>query len=83
MPTTTQIPGGPLAVTDDRMYESIPFESTCPDCAHPQPQRGFSRAALSRLLNGGHPVEAYCVMCNVFWSITADERIAIASDLTL
>ena len=42
-----------------------------------QPQRGFSRAALRRFLDGGFPVEAYCVTCDQFWSVSALERQAI------
>jgi hypothetical protein len=38
----------------------------------------FSRAALGRLLNGGHPIEAYCVTCDEFWAISSRERAALA-----
>jgi hypothetical protein len=64
------------------MHESIPFVSTCPNCRLPHPQRGFSRAAVLRLLNGGYPIEAYCVMCDEFWSISIAERVAITMQLS-
>ena len=63
------------------MHESIPFVSTCPNCRQRQPQRGFSRAALLRLLNRGNPIEAYCVVCSEFWSISLAERVAITMQL--
>jgi hypothetical protein len=53
----------------------------CPKCRAQQPQRGFSRAALGRLLGGGYPIEAYCVACDDFWSISVGERVAIAVTL--
>ena len=63
------------------MHESIPFTSTCPKCQVQQSQRGFSRAALGRLLNGGHPIEAYCVTCDEFWAISPRERAVLAVGL--
>jgi hypothetical protein len=60
------------------MREAVPFTSTCPKCREQQPQRGFSRAALGRLLSGGYPIEAYCVACDDFWTISLRERVAIA-----
>ena len=66
---------------NDRMPEPIPFVSTCPVCRQRQPQRGFSRAAILRLLNGGYPIEAYCVPCDEFWSISLAERVAITMQL--
>jgi hypothetical protein len=44
-----------------------------------QTQRGFSRAALNRLLSAGHPIEAYCVTCDDFWAINPGERAALAA----
>jgi hypothetical protein len=82
MASTTQIPGGARRRgADNRMHESIPFTSTCPTCQVRQTQRGFSRAALGRLLNGGHPIEAYCVTCDEFWVISPRERAALAAGL--
>jgi hypothetical protein len=63
------------------MHESIPFTSTCPKCQVQQTQRGFSRAALGRLLHSGHPIEAYCMTCDEFWVISARERAALVAGL--
>ena len=80
MASSTQLPGGAhRGDADNRMRESIPFASTCPKCRVHQSQRGFSRAALGRLLNNGHPIEAYCVTCDEFWIISARERAALAA----
>ena len=40
-----------------------------------------SRAALGRLLNNGHPIEAYCVTCDEFWAISPRERASLAAGL--
>ena len=82
MAGTTHFPGGAHGRgADNRMHESIPFTSTCPKCQVQQTQRGFSRAALGRLLNNGHPIEAYCVTCDEFWAISPRERAALAAGL--
>jgi len=82
MASTTQVPGGAhRSGAGNRMHESIPFTSTCPKCRVHQAQRGFSLAALGRLLNNGHPIEAYCVTCDEFWIISARERAALAAGL--
>jgi hypothetical protein len=81
MGTNTHVPGSGRAGTENRPHESIPFMSTRPKCRAQQPQRGFSRAALERLLKGGHPVEAYCVICDEFWAISARERAGLAAEL--
>jgi hypothetical protein len=38
---------------------------------------------LRRLLDRGLPVEGYCVMCDLFWPISARERDGIAVKLAL
>jgi hypothetical protein len=82
MASTSQIPGGARGRgADSRMHESIPFTSTCPKCQVQQTQRGFSRAALGRLLHSGHPIEAYCVTCDEFWAISPRERAALVAGL--
>jgi hypothetical protein len=65
------------APTDD----PIPFMSSCPKCKHEQPQRGYPRVALLRFLEGHRDIEAYCVTCNHFWPISAEERQAIIESL--
>jgi hypothetical protein len=72
----------PRTVEDGQTLESVPFASRCPERLMQQPQRGFSRAALGRLLNGGHPIEAYCVTCDEFWAICLRDRVALADDLS-
>ena len=81
MTTRIQIPDVQRGDTNSSMHQSIPFTSTCPKCSAPQPQRGFSRSALDRLLKGGHPIEAYCVACDEFWPITIEERHDVAERL--
>ena len=57
----------------------IEFESMCPKCKQVQSQRGFDRSSLLRLLKNGYPVEAYCAVCDEFWSITSKERTALVT----
>jgi hypothetical protein len=71
----------PHAYTDYQMHESIFFASSRPKCGHQQPQRGFSRAALLRLLSADHPIEGYCATCDEFWAISSRERVALAGEL--
>jgi hypothetical protein len=59
------------------MTQDIVFVSTCPSCKREQPQDAFTVAELVRLLNGGYPIEAYCVPCDKFWSIGVQERVAL------
>ena len=56
----------------------IPFTSKCPKCEQTQYQPGYDRGSLLRLLNGAHPVEAYCSPCRVYWSISFTERAGLA-----
>ena len=82
---TTQVPGihgtGAGNIGTDSRTDEVFFMSTCPRCTREQPQHGFFRAALQRLLDSGYPVEAYCVMCDQFWPISAQERAAVARGL--
>jgi len=59
------------------MNQAIVFVSTCPTCEREQPQDAFTVPDLVRLLNGGYPVEAYCVPCDKFWSISVQERVEL------
>ena len=64
------------------MYEAnFFFYSSCPKCRREQSQGGLSRARLLRLLDSGHPIEAYCTTCDKFWAVSAQERVAIAKEL--
>ena len=86
MATTTYVPGDAhrrdaRESAQDSMHGSVPFKSMCPKCHLQQVQRGFSRAALGRLLKGGYPIEGYCEGCDEFWPIGPAERVALAIDL--
>ena len=77
----TYVPGTDGTKPDSRAYEYIPFLATCPKCKHQQPQDWYSRGDLLRLLGGWRPVEAYCVTCDHFWSISAQERARLVTAL--
>jgi hypothetical protein len=82
MASTAHVPDGAnKRGADSSIHLSVHFVSICPKCNHQQPQGGYSRAALGRLLNGGYPIEAYCVTCDEFWLINTAERIAVAAEL--
>ena len=59
------------------MSQVIPFASTCPQCRRDQPQDGFTVADLLRLLDGGYPIEGYCVICDKFWTLSLRERVRL------
>ncbi len=56
------------------MTQTIEFASTCPSCKRKWPQYSFTVRALVRLLYAEYPIEAYCVACDEFWSISSEER---------
>ena len=60
----------------------IPLISTCPRCRYIQAQ-WYRQSVLRRLLDRGLPVEGYCVMCDLFWPISARERDGLAVKLAL
>ena len=63
--------------SNGRTNGSMPFASTCPRCAQVRPQLGYDNESLLRLLKRGYPVEAYCGICDEFWSINLKERAAL------
>jgi hypothetical protein len=71
---------GPHSIGTQR-HQRLPFVSECPSCACDQPQGGFSCGALQRLLDGGYPIEAYCVICDAFWAIGIAERVTLTERL--
>ena len=75
--TTTRTPPGSL------FFDSARFSAWCPTCNDTRSQLGYSPRALLRLLSQRRPIEAYCVVCNGFWSISAQERVHLASELEL
>jgi hypothetical protein len=75
---TTYTPAHPTK-SNGGTHGSVPFTSTCPKCAQVRPQCGYDNNSLLRLLNGGYPVEAYCAICDEFWSISLKERAALGA----
>lgn len=63
------------------MNEAIRFVSRCPRCAHARVQDGYSRRVLLRLSNTRCRIEAYCVACDEFWTISDAERRALEATL--
>jgi len=63
------------------MSQSITFIATCPACGRQQLQDGYTRAALSRLLERGRIIEAYCLKCDGLWPISPEERAAMVGAL--
>jgi len=67
--------------TDIPVLEPDPFMSLCPTCQDVRVQRGYTRRSLIRLLVGNHPIGAYCVICDHFWPISANERAELTRQL--
>jgi hypothetical protein len=59
------------------MSQAVVFTSTCPHCKREQPQDGLTVADFLRLLNGGYPIEGYCVACDKFWLVSLQERVRL------
>jgi hypothetical protein len=62
--------------------ETTAFFSTCPSCKHPRLQNGYERIELVESLGAGQAIDAYCLQCDVLWSISAQERLLIARGIT-
>jgi hypothetical protein len=76
----TFVDRAPTTSLAGRMYAAkVPFVSMCPACGQMRPQPGYDHNSLLRLLRGGYPVEAYCSMCDDFWSISAKERATLVA----
>ena len=58
----------------------IPFVSTCPRCGNEQAQ-WYSQLALTTLLQRGHPVDGYCVVCQDYWQLSPPELDSLATKL--
>jgi hypothetical protein len=56
---------------------NISFVSTCPKCGHQRLQHGYTRRTLISLLKAARKIDAYCIVCNVGWSISESERRAM------
>ena len=61
------------------MSRSITFVSTCPACGHQRLQDAYTRRGITRLLETGHTVDAYCVTCDVLWPLSAQERVVLGN----
>jgi hypothetical protein len=65
------------------LIDSARFSSVCPTCNDIRSQLGYTARTLSRLLGRNQPIEAYCAICNGFWSISAGERARLSAELQL
>jgi hypothetical protein len=57
------------------------FFSTCPACKHARLQNGYTRTELTASLSAGQTVDAYCLICDIVWPISARERFLITTRL--
>ena len=71
-------PQGTAGLEMDLPFDSVAFMSTCPTCRDLRAQEGFGKRSVLRLLNRNQPIEAYCVVCDDFWEISANERAELA-----
>src|SRR6516225_7623723 len=71
----------PLPNRNSLYCDSTPFMSMCPTCSEPRSQVGYSPWGLLKRLNDDRPIEAFCVICDQFWPITAQERVRLAEEL--
>ena len=60
------------------MSQGIVFAERCPHCNREQAQEGYTVGDLMKLLYGPHPIEAYCVFCDEFWTISAQKRVELS-----
>ena len=61
------------------MTKPAPFFSTCPACGQQQLQLAYTRRALLRLLESDNVIDAYCLACDVVWTVSAQERNSVAT----
>jgi hypothetical protein len=59
----------------------LSFFSMCPACKHARLQNGYTRGELTAALNTDHVIDAYCLMCDVLWAISEQERLLITTQL--
>ena len=59
----------------------VSYMASCPNCRDVRFQQAYTGRSLVRLLIGGHPIEAHCVVCDDTWEISAGERAEIARRL--
>lgn len=56
----------------------ITLVSICPKCSRERLQNGYTRRSLFELLKTRRKIDAYCIDCNVGWSISESERRTIS-----
>jgi hypothetical protein len=78
--STTHIHRARWMRTEEPVQESMRFTAVCPRCRRQQPQQGFSRAALLRLLDDDLDIQAYCAPCRNFWPISDEERLLLIQE---
>jgi hypothetical protein len=68
------------APTDPQVWNlpKTAFVSTCPNCGRERLQSGYTRRILFDLLRTRRKIDAYCIDCNVCWSISENERRTIS-----
>ena len=64
------------------MKKSLTFVSTCPSCREHKLQYGYTRRALTSLIESRQIIDAYCLECDVVWPVTPEERTLIAGAIT-
>jgi hypothetical protein len=64
------------------MRETTAFFSTCPRCEQGRLQSGYEPIELVESLSAGQAIDAYCLLCDVVWPISAQERFLIAGAIT-
>jgi hypothetical protein len=75
--TIVTVTFAPQKRADRARSRSITFVSTCPACGLQRSQNGYTRRAITRLLETNHTIDAYCVPCDVLWPISFDERLVM------
>jgi hypothetical protein len=59
------------------MRQALAFVAICPTCGRDELQDAFTCAALERLIDGCYPIEAYCTVCDQFWTVNIQKRVEI------
>jgi hypothetical protein len=59
------------------MGQVLTFVAICPTCGREELQNTFTCAALERLIDGCYPIDAYCAVCDEFWTVNIRKRVEI------
>jgi hypothetical protein len=60
------------------MKNPLIFASACPSCGRQKLRYGYTRRALTKLIESRQIIGAYCLECDVVWPVTPEERALIA-----